>query len=278
MEKLIPLISPSVAGPLGIVHLPRLWAKAILAEAGALDEEYFPHYHGFNKRTTDALGLDPDAWFAYLRTQPAYPATEQWIAARVSDLPAAVAAANAAIAARDPRAAEIDAEDWSAIHAWIVAHRGERLEPIVPAISTSSAGPAGMRHLPRLWIKALLNGVGALPEGYNSGCGLDAYVAGLCGLDLDAAVAFIHRELPSYPQFEAYVCEQVPGIADPVALASYNDAILTRQKPEEKAAAERLEAGVPELAFREVIMCNDMLDWKALHDEALARRSSPTPS
>jgi hypothetical protein len=103
-----------------------------------------------------------------------------------------------------------------------------------------------------------------------------AYVSGQIGLDLDAAVAFIHRELPSYLAFENWVCSHASGIADAAKLEGYNRAILERLKPEDKAEAERLEAGVPELSFREVIMCNDMLDWKALHDEVLARRATIT--
>ena len=295
MEKLVPLISSTVAGPLGVRHLPRMWLKAVLAEADDLAEGWVPDYRGFNKTIVDALALDPAEFFGYLATLPTYPETERWIASHGAKLdPATLEAANEAILTKDRseetaaplrarlgladasynRSARLnDLDDWATIHAWLVAHRDESLETIVPTVSSGSAGPAGLRHLPRLWIKALLNGVGALPDGYNSGCGFDAYVSGQIGLDLDAAVAFIHRELPSYLAFENWVCAHVNGLADAAKLESYNRAILERLKPEDKAEAERLEAGVPELSFREVIMCNDMLDWKALHDEVLARRA-----
>ncbi len=32
MAKVIPLISSDTAGPLGAIHLPRLWAKLTLAQ------------------------------------------------------------------------------------------------------------------------------------------------------------------------------------------------------------------------------------------------------
>jgi len=34
MSQIVPLISSAVAGPLGVIHLPRLWQKASLAAAG----------------------------------------------------------------------------------------------------------------------------------------------------------------------------------------------------------------------------------------------------
>jgi hypothetical protein len=298
MEKLVPLISSTVAGPSGVCHLPRLWLKAVLAESDALADGWVPDYRGFNKQIVDALRLDPTEFFNYLASLPSYPETERWIASHGAKLDqVTIEAANEGILTKErseeaaaplrarlgltdstyARSARLnDLDDWDALHAWLVAHRDETLEPIIPTVSSSSSGPVGLRHLPRLWIKALLNGVGALPDGYNSGCGFDAYVSGQIGLDLDAAVTFIHRELPSYLAFENWVLPHVDGLADPVQLEGYNRAIIERQKPEEKAEAERLEAGVPELSFREVIMCNDMLDWKALHDEVLARRATIT--
>jgi hypothetical protein len=296
MEKLVPLISSTVSGPLGVAHLPRMWLKAILAEGDALYEGWNPGYRGYNKMVLDALGINQEAFYAHIATMPTYPETERWVKENAAKLDApAVAASNATIlgwerpadAAAEMRervglresalllAARLnDLDDWYTIHRWLIEHRGETLDPIIPGVSSSSAGPLGVKHLPRLWMKALLNGVGALPPDYNSGCGFDEYVAKLTGLDLDAAIAFIHAELPDYMTFERWVRERVPAL-DAASIAGYNEAIVTRQKPEEKAAAERLESGVPELSFREVIMCNDMLDWKGLHDEAIARRGAP---
>jgi hypothetical protein len=296
MDKLVPLISSTVAGPLGVVHLPRMWLKATLARVGALYDGWIPDYRGFNKMVLDALGINEEAFFAFMDTLPSYPQTERWVRSNAAKLDsAAITASNATIlgwekpvdAAEQVRervglrdstlrlSAKLnDLDDWYTAHTWLVEHRSAKLDPVIPGISTSSAGPLGVKHLPRLWMKALLNALGALPEGYNSGCGLDAYVAGLMELDLDAAIAFIHTELPDYLTFERWVREHVKAL-DPASVARYNETITTRQKPEEKAAADRLEAGVPELSFRDVILCNDMVDWKLLHDQVLARRATP---
>lgn len=296
MDKLVPLISSTVSGPLGVVHLPRMWLKAILAQGDALCEGWNPGYRGYNKMVLDALGINQEAFYAHIATMPTYPQTERWVKENAAKLDApVVASSNATILGWErpaDAAAEMrervglrgstlqlsarlnDLDDWYTLHAWVVQHRAETLDPIIPAVSSSSAGPLGLKHLPRLWIKAFLNGVGALPADYNSGCGFDAYVAKLMELDLDATIAFVHAELPDYMTFERWVREHVSALDAP-AIARYNEAIVTRQKPEEKAAAERLESGVPELSFREVIMCNDMLDWKGLHDEVITRRGAP---
>lgn len=294
MERLVPLISSSVAGPMGVAHLPRTWLKAILAETDALYEGWNPGYRGFNKMMIDALGIDQEAFFEHIKTLPTYPETERWVEQNAANLDAAsIAASNATILGHerpDEKAAPTreqvglngstlcgsaalnDLDDWYTIHRWILAHRGERLDPIIPTISSTSNGPLGAKHLPRLWIKALLNAAGALRSDYNSGCGLDAFAAETLGLDLDAAIAYIHRELPSYVAFETWVSEQLPN-AGP-RLAEYNRTLTTRLKPEEKAAAERAEAGVPETTIREAVRLNDLVDWKELHSIAASRRST----
>ena len=49
---------------------------------------------------------------------------------------------------------------------------------IVPTISSGTAGPLGVLHLPRLWQKASLGAVGKLHDDYPAaGAGYDAYVA-----------------------------------------------------------------------------------------------------
>jgi hypothetical protein len=55
--KVVPLISSGTAGPLGAIHLPRLWLKLSLAAADALPEGYDECGSGFDAMTLDALGL-----------------------------------------------------------------------------------------------------------------------------------------------------------------------------------------------------------------------------
>ncbi len=57
---------------------------------------------------------------------------------------------------------------------------------IVPTISSGTAGPLGVLHLPRLWQKMSLGAVGKLADGYkNCGPGYDLMVldANLNNLD-----------------------------------------------------------------------------------------------
>lgn len=76
----IPLISTGTAGPLGAVHLPRLWAKLTLDAAGRLAPGYDACSGGFDDLTLRALNLDRDAMFAYVREhRPTYPQFEAWV-------------------------------------------------------------------------------------------------------------------------------------------------------------------------------------------------------
>jgi len=295
MERVVPLIPPAAAGPLGLAHLPRMWLKGILNAADMLWEGYFPNYRGFNQFLIDAVGLDREAFFAYLGTLPTYPETERWVRAHATKLnPGSIAEWNAFVATfeRPEEAAAIlrkrvglddpslrissqllNLDDWYTMHEYLVAHRHDDLEPLYPTVSSGVTGPLGIAHLPRLWMKALLTGVGALPEGWNSGFGFDKRVADAIGMDLDAACAYIHAELPNYLQFEAWVRTHIPP-ADEATRAGWTAMVRAREKPAEKAAEERAEVGVPELAFCEVVLLNDMVDWKYQHDRVVARRAT----
>ena len=80
MAKMIPLIGSSEAGPLGAIHLPRLWLKVSLSAADMLDDEYDACGAGFDQMVLDGLGVDRDAAVAYLTNEkPSYPQFEQWV-------------------------------------------------------------------------------------------------------------------------------------------------------------------------------------------------------
>jgi hypothetical protein len=81
-HKTVPLISSGTAGPLGAIHLPRLWLKLSLAAAGALPEEYDECGAGFDAMTLNALGLDRQATIDFVRrNSPTYMEFEEWVAA-----------------------------------------------------------------------------------------------------------------------------------------------------------------------------------------------------
>src|SRR6476469_4800570 len=76
----------------------------------------------------------------------------------------------------------------------------------VPMISSGTAGPLGVLHLPRMWQKVSLESQGKLAAGYPGiGKGYDAMTCAALGLDEQAVKDFIRQNKPTYPEFEAWV-------------------------------------------------------------------------
>ena len=96
----------------------------------------------------------------------------------------------------------------------------------VPLISSGTAGPLGVLHLPRLWQKVSLEAAGKLAAGYPGiGKGYDAMTIGALGLSEDAVRNYIKSNKPTYPQFEAWVKSQ-PGVKlDKASVDNHNAAI-----------------------------------------------------
>jgi len=79
-DTYVPLISSGIAGPLGVLHLPRLWQKVSLEEAGKLASGYPGVGKGFDAMTLAALGLEEQAVREYIRqSKPTYPQFEAWV-------------------------------------------------------------------------------------------------------------------------------------------------------------------------------------------------------
>src|SRR5437764_11562623 len=82
----------------------------------------------------------------------------------------------------------------------------------VPLISSGVAGPLGVLHLPRLWLKVSLESCGKLAAGYpGAGKGYDQMVIDGIGLNRDAVINYIKASRPTYPQFESWIKTQ-PGV------------------------------------------------------------------
>lgn len=76
----VPMISSGVAGPLGALHLPRLWLKVSLEAAGKLAAGYPGIGAGYDMMTCNALGLDPEAVKGFIaQNKPTYPQFENWV-------------------------------------------------------------------------------------------------------------------------------------------------------------------------------------------------------
>lgn len=81
MSQIIPIISSGTAGPLGVLHLPRVWLKASLHAAGKIHPDYTVGC-GYDKMTTDALGIAWDDFYAFIKdSKPSYAETEAWVKA-----------------------------------------------------------------------------------------------------------------------------------------------------------------------------------------------------
>ena len=79
-DTYVPLISSGVAGPLGVVHLPRLWQKVSLEATGKLASGYPAVGKGFDAMTLAALGLDEEAVRDFIKkNKPTYPEFEAWV-------------------------------------------------------------------------------------------------------------------------------------------------------------------------------------------------------
>ncbi len=94
-DTYVPLISSGIAGPLGVLHLPRLWQKVSLEENGKLATGYpgvgkgfdamiatgYPGVgKGFDAMTLAALGLEENAVRDYIKqSKPTYPQFEAWV-------------------------------------------------------------------------------------------------------------------------------------------------------------------------------------------------------
>ena len=95
----VPLISSGVAGPLGVLHLPRLWQKLSLEAAGKLADGYPGCGKGYDAMTLGALGLDEAATKAFVKSdKPTYPQFEAWVKANGKTVNAeAIAKHNSAV-------------------------------------------------------------------------------------------------------------------------------------------------------------------------------------
>ncbi len=81
-EKVVPLVSSGTAGPLGALHLPRLWLKVSLASVGALPDGYDECGAGFDALTLNTLGIDREKAIEFIRSRkPSYMEFEQWVVA-----------------------------------------------------------------------------------------------------------------------------------------------------------------------------------------------------
>ncbi|MGH8019001.1 MAG: DUF5069 domain-containing protein [Opitutaceae bacterium] len=139
---------------------------------------------------------------------------------------------------------------------------------IVPMIPCNVAGPLGVLHLPRLWLKVSLEARGKLADGYPGiGKGFDQMVIDGLGLKADAVRSFITEKRPSYAEFEKWVKAQ-PGVKlSRASINKLNQSILAYQHDDGTRAGILKTAGYPDdgSVLGAAVELNALDDWASFH-------------
>lgn len=137
---------------------------------------------------------------------------------------------------------------------------------IVPLISSGTAGPLGVLHLPRLWLKVSLEARGLLADGYpGAGQGYDQMVIDGLGLNRDALLSYIANDRPTYPQFEAWVKSQPGATLDAASISKLNAAITGYIHADDTRQSILSENGLPDGEPKDAVNLNNLDDWHGFH-------------
>ncbi len=138
---------------------------------------------------------------------------------------------------------------------------------IVPLISSGVAGPLGVLHLPRFWLKVTLDAKGQLADGYPAcGKGYDQMVLDGLGLEREKTLNYIKSNLPTYPQFEKWVLAQKGGKLDKAAVDRLNAAIKGYNHDDETRTDILGAAGIKDdKTILDAVNLNNLDDWTAFH-------------
>ena len=138
----------------------------------------------------------------------------------------------------------------------------------VPLISSGTAGPLGVIHLPRLWLKSSLEATGKLASGYpGCGKGYDQMVLDGLGLDRQKTLDYIKQNKPNYIQFENWVKQQ-PGVKlDKANIEKLNASIKGYIHDDETRKGVFAASGLNDsnCNFRDAVNLNNLDDWNEFH-------------
>ncbi len=138
-------------------------------------------------------------------------------------------------------------------------------DTVVPLVSSGTAGPLGLLHLPRLWTKLRLQAAGRLPEGYDScGQGFDQMTLDALGLNRADVIAFVSSAKPTYVQFEEWIVQK-RGKPDPDLVKKHNAAIAGYNHAPELADTMRKASGISDASINDAVSLNSVDDLDALH-------------
>ena len=146
------------------------------------------------------------------------------------------------------------------------------MSKIVPTISSGTAGPLGVLHLPRLWCKASLAAVGKLHDDYPAaGAGYDQMVLDAIGIDREVFLNYINENKPSYIACESWILEQKGGSLDQAAVDELNAGIRGYIHDDDTRAEILQAAGrADDGTIKDAVNLNNLDDWAILHSEEIA--------
>lgn len=143
----------------------------------------------------------------------------------------------------------------------------------VPLISSGTAGPLGILHLPRLWQKVSLEAAGKLADDYPGiGGGYDSMVLDALGVNHEATKKFIDESKPTYPAFEKWIREQAGAKVNKQNIHKLNVSILGYIHDDETRKGILSACGITDetTVCPDAVNLNNLDDWQAFHQSVLA--------
>jgi len=145
------------------------------------------------------------------------------------------------------------------------------MNKIVPLISSGTAGPLGVLHLPRLWLKLSLENVGKLAPGYpGAGKGYDQMVIDGLGLQRDAVIDYVKKNKPTYAQFEGWVKKNATKL-DKGSVEKLNASIRAYNHDDGTRKSILGACGLSDdpSACKDAVNLNNLDDWNEFHQAEL---------
>ncbi len=141
---------------------------------------------------------------------------------------------------------------------------------IVPTISSGTAGPLGVQHLPRLWQKASLDAVGKLHADYPAaGAGFDQMTLDALGIDRQKFLDYIKTAKPTYVACEAWCAAN--GSFDAGKIAAHNAAVDGYNHDDATRAGILAAAGKSDDGkILDAVNLNNLDDWQGFHAAEIA--------
>ncbi len=140
---------------------------------------------------------------------------------------------------------------------------------VVPLVGSGATGPLGVAHLPRLWLKLTLAGMGALPDGYDEcGTGFDGMTLAALGLDRQKTIDFVRQHKPTYMVFEEWVAAN--GTIDKAAIEKHNAAVHGYHHSDELGSEMRRAAKIRNEAIKDAVTLNLVEDLDEFHRHVVA--------